>query len=200
LIGFRLVATVFLIYLSIIGKWESLFITTLVSVTFLSVILGVRNTHSNIGADQLSNIVFIALSISYLGSPGGAIKLFSFVFIACQALLSYFTSGLFKLLEPDWRNGTFLKGILSTMAFGSPMLKSILDRSPGLYRVISLALIIWEVIMAGCLFYSIKVVSILLGIGVLFHFSIAIVMGLNTFFWAFIATYPSLYFICCKLK
>ena len=31
--------------------------------------------------------------------------------------------------------------------------------------------------------------------GALFHASCAFVMGLNSFFWAFVATYPAIYFL-----
>jgi len=162
-------------------------------------LLHIRNQFSNNGSDQLMNIILLSASIALLGAGNGQVLILSIFFISCQSALSYATSGFLKLLKPDWRNGIYLAKILSTTSFGNPILKKILDAWPFGYRLLSLQLIFLEMALGVIFFFPLSVCLPLLAIGVLLHASIAFLMGFNTFFWTFVATYPCLFFICQKL-
>jgi hypothetical protein len=154
-----------------------------------------RNTYSNNGADQLSNIILIAVSLSTLEGDGKPIKIFSIIFIACQAELSYLTSGFLKLLEKDWRNGHYLKGIFDTGNFGNRRFNEVLSKHPVFYKVISNVVIYGELCLGFAFLFPPYICLPLLAFGLIFHLSTAIIMGLNTFFWVFSATYPAIWFI-----
>lgn len=94
-------------------------------------------------------------------------------YLAVQLTLSYFVAGLVKLRQPDWRNGKAL------------------TRLTGLSALLAWPVLLWECTFplawlnhTLCLAY--------LGIGVVFHLANAKLLGLNRFFWIWLAAYPSL--------
>jgi hypothetical protein len=57
----------------------------------------------------------------------------------------------------------------------------------------------WSVIIVECAFPLVVIAPfplmvVLLSLGMLFHLLCAVIMGLNSFLWAFVATYPALVF------
>ncbi len=100
---------------------------------------------------------------------------------------------------PDWRSGRYLSAIVSTENFGHPLLKKILDRRPSSYALLSMTLILLEVVLAVSFLLPLKLCLVLLMGGLLLHGGIAVIMGFNTFFWTFLATYPALYFLCSEV-
>lgn len=169
----------------------------------LNCILGLinvwRNTNSNNGSDQMTNIVMIAASIGLLGRSNGFAAVISILFIACQSELSYLTSGFFKLVHPGWRNGQSLLDIFSTATFGNRILKLAMDRRPILYKIGGNIVILGELLLGMAFIFPPHICFCLLGLGLGFHVAVAIIMGLNTFVWAFASTYPAVYFISVQL-
>lgn len=159
------------------------------------IIVGYRNAASNNGADQIHNITIIALAIAFIGHNSYLIKIASAAFVAFQAALSYLTSGAYKLINRDWRNGNNLRAILGTGVFGNRSVKVFLDKSPNLYILISFAIIFGELMLSMAFFMPPSICLLILISGLLFHICVALVMGLNSFVWAFLATYPCIYFI-----
>jgi hypothetical protein len=180
------------------GIWNLWIIICIVSITLLGILLGWRNRSSNNGSDQLTNIVFIAVSIYAIGCSDALIRLLSLLFIACQSGLSYLTSGFFKFVRRDWQNGNHLKEVLSTAVFGNARLKRSLDKRPGLYRTGSVMVIAGELGLGFSFLFPPWICIWLLVAGALFHLAVAVIMGLNTFIWAFTATYPAIYFVSYK--
>lgn len=146
------------------------------------------------GADQMTTIVFIGAALAapaFMGELRVALGAF---FIAAQALLAYATSGVAKLVSPVWRDGTGLAGILSTVDHGTPSLGAWLTRHPLFSKLGS-----WGTIAFECAFVLVLVLPPPLGaavlvVGLLFHAACAVTMGLNSFLWAFPATYPCVWF------
>jgi hypothetical protein len=166
-----------------------------VVITAMGMLQGLRDRLSNTGADQMSEIVLVAVCISMLGPPHTLIPTLSIIFIACQSELSYLTSGFFKLIYPGWRDGTSLKDVLSTETFGNATLKRWLDKRPVLYRIGGYCVVFGELSLGLAFLCPPALCLYLLCAGVLFHFLVAAIMGLNTFFWTFCSTYPAIYFI-----
>ena len=142
------------------------------------------------GSDQLSSIIFVALSFGYLGGTEWSTML-ALAFLAAQAALAYFTAGILKLVTLGWRNGTYLSRVWSTNTYGSTWLGSLLRRLPGLAVCLSWSVIVLEVAFPLVFVLPVRVVWSLLLLGLAFHFATAVTMGLNTFLWSFVATYPA---------
>jgi hypothetical protein len=149
------------------------------------------------GADQMSAITFVALSAkSWLPDIEPAVQRF----FAFQLCLSYFASGVAKAISAEWRSGRALTGIVSTEMYGNEALYRGLRHKRWL-RVSAAR----SVILAECAFPLLLVAPRrlrrvgLMG-GVLFHAAAAQVMGLNTFFWSFVAVYPALEGYCRSRK
>jgi hypothetical protein len=121
-------------------------------------------------------------------------------FIAAQAVLAYATSGIAKLISPVWRDGTGLAGILSTVDHGTPRVSLWLARHPTFSELAS-----WSTIAFECAFVLVLVLpspvgAAILVIGLLFHAGCAVLMGLNSFLWAFPATYTCVWFAAGLLQ
>jgi hypothetical protein len=69
-----------------------------------------------------------------------------------------------------------------------------------LLRVMSAAVIGWELAAIAVPFLPVTGVCIFLSIGVLFHMGIAVIMGLNDFLWPFLSTYPAILLLNFELS
>ena len=115
-------------------------------------------------------------------------------FIAAQSVLSYFSSGVAKLVSPVWRSGDAIVGILRTETFGNPKLATFLKDRPAAAKSLC-----WLTILFECCFPIVLVVPspypwFIVAAGLGFHVGVALVMDLNAFVWAFLATYPAILF------
>ncbi len=153
-----------------------------------------RNPYGMDGSDQMKAVVLVSLFIFYV-SPDLVVKQFSIFFICFQALLSYFTSGFAKLVSPVWRRGEAMRGIMNTMGYGNRVFARLLFKSEKLSKLLCWVVIIFECAFPLLVFTGVDTALIFVLIGILFHLSIAMSMGLNNFFWTFVSTYPPiLYF------
>jgi hypothetical protein len=114
-------------------------------------------------------------------------------FVAALAVLSYFANGVAKLAAPSWRSGRAIIALLSTQTFGNRTLYRALAERPRWARMICWMMMLWEcgfvlVVIVPDRFRMPLVIS-----GILFHAFNAAIIGLNKFFWAFVATYPAIW-------
>ena len=152
-----------------------------------------RNAYGHDGADQMAWIIFCGLTITNLvGTP--LAETAYLWFLALQACLAYATAGIAKASASQWRNGSCLIGILGTRIYGHAALTDFLRRKPTFVRLLAPLLIVWQCSFPIVLLAPVPVGLVILGIGVLFHLANAYFMGLNTFVWSFIATYPAIVF------
>ncbi|WP_292811855.1 hypothetical protein [Microbacterium sp.] len=142
------------------------------------------------GAEQMASIVLIATALVAPAFPGDVRVALAVAFIAAQAVLAYLTSGVAKFVSPVWRDGTGLRGILSTVDHGTPAIGRWLGRHPGLSVAASWATIGFECGFVLALVLPPPLAGAVLGVGLAFHAACAALMGLNSFLWAFPATYP----------
>ncbi|MGW2661987.1 HTTM domain-containing protein [Nocardia tengchongensis] len=157
------------------------------------ILLSMRSRFGGDGADQMTIVVFASLALAFgIGQERGEVIVLWF--LAAQVCLAYFTAGVAKLVSPVWRSGAALPEILATRAYGHPRAAKILAR----HRLVAAAMC-WSVILLECSFplalLGIRPLTYLLVIsGALLHIGTAILMRLNTFLWAFLATYPAVIF------
>jgi hypothetical protein len=156
------------------------------------VLSSLRNPYGSDGADQMLLVVFGALTLWIVGGRGETITTAAVWFIALQACLAYLTAGLAKLISPAWRSGISLPGVFGTWTYGSPRLGAWLLAHGGATHLLA-----WSVIGFECLFVLAVAgggapLVAALTVGASFHLLSALVMGLNGFLWAFVATYPAI--------
>jgi hypothetical protein len=113
-------------------------------------------------------------------------------FIALQACLAYATAGFAKLRSPSWRDGEALVRVFSTETYGFAPLGRRLAARRGLARALAWTVIAMETLFPLCLVLPAPWGWAFLAWGVLFHLLSAVLMGFNTFVWAFVATYPAI--------
>lgn len=154
-----------------------------------------RNRFGTDGADQMVAIVLAGVAVGSLFPPRDLAVRVALGFIAVQACLAYGVAGIAKAMSPVWRSGQVISGIMATETWGSHSFAAWLASSRGASLVVC-----WMVIAAECAFPAVVIaptwlVVALLGWGLTFHVMCAVTMGLNTFFWAFVAAYPAILYI-----
>lgn len=160
--------------------------------TELAVCVRFRGTFNG-GSDYMTVLVLMALSVTWLLSP------FAFPvaskaclgYVAIQVTLSYFISGIAKLKEPAWRDGTALRAFATSTRYGAPAwIRRALD---GNRRC---ALLAYGVLTFECAFplawLAPGVCTLFIAVGVLFHLGNWLIFGLNRFLFAWSAAYPAL--------
>jgi hypothetical protein len=151
-----------------------------------------RNALGLDGSDQMLLIVFASVCVASLSADAAPVAL---CFAAAQVVLCYTASGIAKAISPAWRGGTALVGITGTLSYGNAGVSRLLTAHRSLAWASCWGVILWE--SSACLW--------LLGghdgaiafaaIAVSFHVGVALVMGLNIFFWSFSAALPSVVFL-----
>lgn len=154
-------------------------------VTSLLVVL--RSPFGLEGSDQMVILVLFCLLVAGLDP---SIAWIPIAFLAAQLCLAYVTAGLVKLFSPIWRQGAALPLIMSTSMYGSKRVHTLLTSASGAAKVICWLLIFWEVTFPLSLLAPVPVFIFYLAIGVVFHTTNAVVMGLNNFLPSFLACYP----------
>ena len=165
------------------------------SLLILYAIPALRSSFGIDGAIQMYIIVYFSLVIITVPLPNTVVPELGVIFLGVQAALSYSISGIAKLTSPAWRNGSALRGIFSTQIYGNELIFRFFNSYPRLCCMSS-----WFVILFECLFVISVLISpttalVFLGIGVCFHIFNMVFMGLNNFFFAFLATYPAIYYM-----
>lgn len=116
----------------------------------------------NGGSDYMTVVILSSLLL-----PCGRL------YLAVQLTLSYFVAGLVKVKQRDWRNG------------------SALTRLTGLPAKLAWPVLLWE-----CTFplawFNYHLCLGYLAVGLVFHLANTKILGLNRFFWIWLAAYPSL--------
>lgn len=158
-----------------------------------------RNRYYREGADNIIQLVCTTLFIVQFIGDEKAFKM-GYVFIYAQISFSYFYSGLAKIYSREWRNGIALYNILNTYTYGKERFAKFFANNPNLSFFLAWSVIFIEIFFPFCVFlpefYSILFLVIVL----FFHLSNSFFLGLNLFVWAFVATYPSVYYVSTLIK
>jgi len=120
-------------------------------------------------------------------------------YVAAYAGLVYVTSGVTKLRDADWRSGVALGWVVNLQVFGAPWAVEFLAPRPRLRQVLSWSVMLAEVSAPLAVLLPAPGIALVLVAGLAFHATTAICMGLNTFVWAFLATYPAVLLVWTTL-
>ncbi|WP_051215410.1 hypothetical protein [Granulicoccus phenolivorans] len=154
-----------------------------------------RSVYGLDGADQMFAVIFLGLAVYKLMPPGSIASTAGLVYIAAQTVLSYLIAGSAKLKGPAWRSGTAIAGIMTTKIYGNSLAAGILRGRAALGRIACWSVIVFELTFVGVLLVDRPALWVMLAVGVLFHAGIAALMGLNSFFLSFLATYPAVAYV-----
>jgi hypothetical protein len=149
-----------------------------------------RCAYGTDGSDQINLVILAGVAAGALGVPSAGAA-----FIAAQCILSYFVAGAYKFAGAEWRDGTAIPSVLTTKSYGHRGLAPYFSRY-GLFLCWSV--MIWEIAFPLSL-VSPTVCLGFMAIGVAFHLSCAMLMGLNNFVFSYLGLYPSLYAVVAWL-
>jgi hypothetical protein len=152
------------------------------------------------GSDQMSLIIFVAIAIHKLFPGDVHVAQASLWFIAIQGCLSYSVAGIAKVISPVWRSGQAVRRILATRTYGTSWTASLVSG-----RGVTCLVLAWFVMVFECTFPLVLAFGhtgfvVFAILGTCFHIANAVTMGLNTFVWAFVATYPAILFCAVSLR
>lgn len=87
-----------------------------------------------------------------------------------------------------------------TVIYGNPWMAVPFTQRPTVAKLAARALIAFECSFPLVLILPDHYSLLLLALGISFHLTAAVLMGLNTFFWAFVATYPAVMFCSSVIR
>lgn len=167
------------------------------SVAFLllfNILVTIRSPYGLDGAHQLSFLLLLSLTIATFFGVDSAIGITCLYFIAFQLVASYVIAGVAKAISPLWRGPYALLLIFSTSIYGNNFIFYQLKQHKKFATLLSIFIIIFEVGFITTLLLPLKYAIFFCLAGFGFHLFNAIFMGLNNFFFTFIAAYPALIF------
>lgn len=152
------------------------------------------------GSDQMSLIAFVAVAIHKLFPGDVHVAQASLWFVAIQGCLSYFVAGIAKVISPVWRSGEAVRRVLGTRTYGSRRSASFVSGRDAVCVALSWLVILFECTFPLALAFGKTGFAVFALLGIFFHITNAVIMGLNTFVWAFVATYPAILFCALSLR
>lgn len=147
------------------------------------------------GADQMATIVLVACAVGLMPGAPLLVSKAAAWFIALQACLAYSTSGFAKLFSSEWRSGDAINLVFRTSSYGSSGIRRFLSRYPHASKVMATSVILFECMFPLAVLVGGRVLLMYLAGAILFHVSVLAMMRLNTFLFAFPATYGALIFV-----
>jgi hypothetical protein len=167
----------------------ALYPVIIIAAFILSILVTLRTPFGLDGSDQM---VLILLGALLIASINERLEYTAILFIIGQLFLVYGTSGVAKLVSPEWRSGRALVGVMKTTIYGNEVVARFLQKSPFAALTICWAIMIWEISFPLCVVVGRPLAFCILLCGIIFHAINAVIMGLNNFFLAFVAGYPLL--------
>ncbi len=193
----RAIALIVLVFLPL---QSSAFSLTLLLVMLVSLVFSARHGYGGDGSDQMLNLVGLTLLLCVGAHSTPTTLLLGLSFLTLQACLAYAAAGFAKLASPQWRSGTPVYRIFNTGSYGAPAVGRFLESRTSLTYFLSWSVIVIECLFPAALFLPEPVLLAFLLWGVAFHALNAMIMGLNTFVPAFLATYPAVLFIASLIR
>jgi hypothetical protein len=138
------------------------------------------------GAHQMNTLLLVSFCAASIVPSASVVAA---GFLAAQLTLSYLIAGIAKLVSADWRRGLAVHRILWTRTYGLGGNTTVVRLSKRFGVVLCWGIMLLETALP-LLFLSRSLIAIGLAVGFLFHASIAALMGLNGFLFAFTAAYP----------
>lgn len=150
----------------------------------------------NGGSDALSTVALICMTIAFLSD--GKVALAALWYLSLQVSLSYLKAGFHKVCDKEWRSGDALLSHLTNPLYTPTLVHRIFARLPKAVFLLSWIVILFELTFP-LIFLGGNFLVTYLACGLLFHFFISYLMGLNRFLLTWPATYPVLIYCAQSL-
>ena len=106
-------------------------------------------------------------------------------YVAAQIVAAYWFSGFAKLISRTWRSGDAFRRIMSTRDYGNQVAYDLATRHPAVSSIVCWVVILSELAFVGVVLVPPVYAPYLILLGVIHHGVIAVVTGLNLFFFCF---------------
>jgi hypothetical protein len=161
----------------------------------LQLLLGFRHRGAfNGGSDSMTSLILISTTLLHL-FPGkeGWIRIL-LGYCGMQTVFSYFIAGVVKARNTEWWTGRALQVFLNFSSRTPPdPLVGIAGMST-MSRLAAVGVILFELSFPLSLLHPRFALGFFV-LGLMFHYANHRIFGLNRFFWAWLASYPSVYFL-----
>lgn len=151
----------------------------------------------NGGSDFMISALLLSLTSASFFEAGSAGRKYSLVYLIVQTVFSYFVSGLAKLKEGEWRNGTAISKLLALQTYPVPARLKDFFSGRSISFCAAWMILVFEVFFPLALSSPQACIGFL-ALGVFFHLFNAAAFGLNRFLYAWLATYPALYWMSAQ--
>ena len=169
-----------------------------IAIVVARLLFQLRNQGGLDGSNHMILTACTALSAVLL-VPDPQAQAIAVYYLAAQLLLCYVAAGIAKAASPVWRSGEAVPAITSTLTFGTPRVAAVLSRHPTAGMLVCWSVIVFECSVALLILAGTPGALVIIAGGLAFHVGVALIMGLNTFFWAFASAYPALLFLADKV-
>lgn len=194
LLYLRLVAAI----LWIVFPFDGLLSTLLVGYVLVS--LGLANyrhfPYAITGGDRMLIVVFCAFFLLSFYPASAKVQLGTMVFLVGQLCLAYFTAGFSKLKSSHWKGGGASHFEQPTLLPEGPLKRWLTSN----VKVPGMLVILWQLTFPVSLLLGPEVALAWLVTGLLFHLFNALVLGLNTFLFSWLAIYPLAYHVSTLIR
>jgi hypothetical protein len=160
-----------------------------------NLIIQYRDWMSCDGADGVANITNVSMMLYLLLPHSKIVEYTTLTFLSTQVMISYFFSGLYKIRSKKWMTGEALQSIMATDLFGNKKINTLLKRNPLIGKTLTIGVSFFLLFYPLSILLPFKFFIIYLVAGLLFHLTIAAIMGINRFWQIYLANYPALIFI-----
>ncbi len=166
----------------------------LLIITAINLVMQLRNSQSNDGSDQMAVICFISLLLANCIHTDLSMS-FALFFIAAQSSIAYGTSGFLKMKKIGWYNGEYVIDVLKTSSYGNREVLQLTLKRRWIAKILGLMVVYGDCLLSLAFAFPPNICIFILIFGVFIHAGIGRVMGLNTFFWSYVATYPAILYV-----
>lgn len=144
------------------------------------------------GAEHLMISICLTLGCTFFLQSNLSIEA-ALAFVAVQGLIEYTSAGWVKLRDwRGWVEGMYIRQVFRSSHYGDPFAAELTESHPRVSKFLSIFVLTFEAAMPLTLILPSPGAEILLLAALSFQIATARIMGLNTFFWAFTATYPAI--------
>jgi hypothetical protein len=176
------------------------FYAALVTLSLINVLFTFRRVFGDDGSDQMTTIVLLTLCLCCWPGCSTLVKSCGLWFLALQLCLSYCAAGVAKALSGQWRSGGAVYRVFNTGAFGAPWAARMLQDRNSVNLALCWSVILMEVFYPACIVLPAPWKWAFPIWGLSFHILCGIIMGLNSFIFTFLATYPALIYIASQVN
>jgi hypothetical protein len=150
-----------------------------------------RGTYNG-GSDYMTIQILGALTFAHLFKSNITMVKGGLIYIAVQSCISYTFAGYVKIVNREWRTGEVFKSFFSIDYLGTPAMARALANRPTFGFLFAWITMIFECLFP-IIFFKPQAAYILIPTVLVFHLGNFLLFGLNRFLFAWIATYPALF-------